>query len=231
MLQGAYISAGRGEEGGADMSGVPIEGLITAVPGPIGMPFDKDRVLGDLEESLREGEVDEEVRPLLDAINSREGCVTTSSCSGRIQLIQLPRLGDKRGAKVLGKWHSPVDAGGLGEALRGAEGSGMVFLMVQSPIVHVRCRDLRAAADLRALGEASGLKYSTIRSLTLGDDDTVDGIVVELLGTGSMDMPLGAGGWIFPEGEYLEFLVDVSNKVFSRNKERFDRLLEALTGR
>jgi tRNA(Phe) wybutosine-synthesizing methylase Tyw3 len=100
--------------------------------------------------------------------------------------------------------------------------------MVQSPIVHVRCRDIESGAGLRALGEACGLKHSTLRTLTMDNDGTVENIVVELLGTGSMDMPLGTGERIFPDPEYLDFLVGMANMVFTRNRERFHRLLARL---
>ena len=196
------------------------------------MTWDKDkgRILDKLEVLVNEGKVDEGIRPLLDAINCRESYVTTSSCAGRIVLLQVPELGDKKDAVFLGKWHRPISVREAMEALSQPEAAGdeMVFLLVQSPIVHIRCKDIVAAAKMRALGEACGLKYSTIRSLTTADDGSVDRVVVELLGTSSMDMPLGTREKVFPNIEYLEYLTLISNTMFERNKKRFDRLLTEL---
>ncbi|KAJ5051844.1 uncharacterized protein L3040_001614 [Drepanopeziza brunnea f. sp. 'multigermtubi'] len=70
------------------------------------------------------GSVDEQIRPLIDEVNARAGCVTTSSCAGRISVFFEGRrkavaAGGGKGAG--GRWlfvsHDPVDvaAGCAGE--------------------------------------------------------------------------------------------------------------------
>ena len=63
----------------------------------------RNKFLRDLERELLSGKVDEEIVRLLEIINSSEDFFTTSSCSGRIVLIDVPENGDKKRAKVLKK--------------------------------------------------------------------------------------------------------------------------------
>jgi len=157
-----------------------------------GVPREKALILTELEDALQQGRVDTEVVPLLEAVNSLPDLVTTSSCAGRVQLISAPTLGDKLGSEVLGKWHGEVTAEQLASAYERWDGKGTLLLMAQPLLLHVRCRDLGSAVLLRNSAQASGLKFSTIRSLKLdqGGAPAEWGIVVECLGTERMEVPL-----------------------------------------
>jgi len=70
----------------------------------------KTLMLNKLDEAIKRGEVDKEVLPHLEILNSFPFCFTTSSCSGRIALIDAPLVGPKYESKKAYRWHSPVDA-------------------------------------------------------------------------------------------------------------------------
>jgi tRNA wybutosine-synthesizing protein 3 len=55
----------------------------------------KEQALLSLREAIKKGLADEEILPLLELINSKEGWVTSSSCAGRIVLIR--KAGEKGG--------------------------------------------------------------------------------------------------------------------------------------
>ncbi len=152
----------------------------------------KSVTLNKLNEALSSGLVDEEVIPLLSILNSKEGLVTTSSCSGRYQLISVPRAGDKVGSNILGKWHRTVEVSELSEAVGSWDGDGELHLLVQPLLLHVRAIDIKTGAKLRNLAQDCGLKFSTIRSVKLGQRGEILpwGVVVEFLGTERMEIPL-----------------------------------------
>jgi len=52
--------------------------------------------LKSLEDAYAEQKVDEGVLQILELINGIEGFYTSSSCAGRIVLLEIPHLGDKR---------------------------------------------------------------------------------------------------------------------------------------
>ena len=153
----------------------------------------KERTLSSLRAAIERGAVDEDIIPLLDAINRIDELVTTSSCSGRIQLIGMPRPGDKLNSNVLGKWHRRIQEAELEEALGRWDGKGMLFLMAQPLLLHMRARDLQTAVRVRNICQASGMKFSSIRSLKMSRGSVEEwGTTVEVMGSERMEVPLHA---------------------------------------
>ena len=185
----------------------------------------KERAL----EKLRIGGADEEVAGIIEKINSSEDFFTTSSCSGRIVLISIPEIGAKRAAKFIGKWHRPpVSREEVQEAikLKGREGiteEREIWLLSQSPILHVACRDLEKAKALLRIAIESGFKYSGIKAISK------DGkVVVEIVSTERMDVPLGKDGVMFCSEGYMDFILSKANFMLERGKEKLKRFYSGL---
>lgn len=192
------------------------------------MDWRKDDILADLEMKRSEGVVDREILPLLDAINGHPDYYTTSSCAGRVALLQMPKLADKRNAKFHAKWHRPVDWEDFYKAVRAWDKEEELYLVSQSPVVHVACRSIEAAVKLRGQGAACGAKYSNLRSLTLEPDGSPKKFIVELLSTENMNMPIAGRGKLYPDEDYLRFLLDTGNLALGRAQAKFERLLERI---
>jgi len=64
----------------------------------------KERAMYALEKAMKNGEVDEKALPIIEKLNGVEEFFTTSSCSGRIVILEVPSLGKKVDARFLGKW-------------------------------------------------------------------------------------------------------------------------------
>ncbi len=187
----------------------------------------KADVLRKLDEAVSRNLVDEEVIPLLFSLNRIDGVVTTSSCSGRYQLISVPRAGDKIGSEVIGKWHRPVESGEILEAVEGWNGEGELHLLVQPLLVHIRTKDIPTAARIRAVGQEAGLKFSTIRSVKLDRNGAPAkwGVMVELLGTERMEIPID-GIPMENLSVCMSLWVEKGNDLIRRTKERIPRLTE-----
>jgi tRNA wybutosine-synthesizing protein 3 len=189
----------------------------------------KSHVLKKLDQAVSEGQVDEELIPLLSFINSFDGMVTTSSCSGRYQLISVPITGDKLGSKVIGKWHRTITVDELVDAIGTWDGNGELHLLVQPLLIHIRTIDIRTGAKIRKIGQDCGLKFTTIRSVKLDQEDEIPpwGVVVEMLGTERMEIPIGGideralavclGPW-----------VTKGNELITRTKSHIDDLMKML---
>ncbi len=177
-------------------------------------------------ERLRIGGADEEVAGIIEKINRFEDFFTTSSCSGRIVLISIPEIGAKRAAKFIGKWHRPpVSREEVQEALKlkwRVEGRE-VWLLSQSPILHVACRDLEKAKALLRIAIESGFKYSGIKAISK------DGkVVVEIVSTERMDVPLGKDGVMFCSEAHMDFILSKANFMLERGKEKLRRFYHGL---
>lgn len=199
------------------------ENLLNPPAYSVSMSWDKTGRMENLETKICEGEVDEEILPIVNRINSNPDYFTTSSCAGRIALIEMPQLGDKENASFLGKWHRGVELKEVMAALSSATNNTIIFLLAQSPIIHVRCRTTRSAVELRNIAVESGLKYSTLKSLTLNSDDEPQKIVVEILSSENIHVPIARSGRLYPNEDYLAFLVENANHALRRAQEKLIR--------
>ncbi|MGA1822518.1 MAG: tRNA-wybutosine modification methyltransferase TYW3 [Thermoplasmatota archaeon] len=187
----------------------------------------KALTLASLKKAVDEGRVDEDIIPLLFTINSHPQWMTTSSCSGRIQLIAPPTAGDKVGSEVLGKWHGVAGSEEVLKSLGGWSGEGELHLLVQPLLLHIRCRDLPSAVGIRNIGQEAGLKFSSIRSIRLDrNGDPVEwGITVEILGTERAEIPLhGLDDDVIRRS--LPFWLVHSNSLLSRTKEHIETMID-----
>lgn len=142
----------------------------------------KARHLALLDAARERGAVDPDCEPILRHLNAHPDLATTSSCSGRIQVLALRHPGDKEGSDVCGRWHHPPFP--VAEALAKAPEGALVVLFAEPPIFHVDCRDLEVAARLRDLAEACGFKRSALRTFRPPT------ILVEIAATDRVEAPL-----------------------------------------
>jgi len=182
-------------------------------------------------ERLRIRGADEEIAGVLEKINSLEDFFTTSSCSGRIALICLPEIGAKREAKFIGKWHRPLTKEEVLEAIKikssaGVSNKGEVWLLSQSPILHVACRGLEKAKVLLKIAIESGFKYSSIKAISNSKGNGK--VVVEIVSTERMDVPLGKDSVMFCSESYMDFILSKANFMLERGKEKLRRFYYGL---
>ena len=179
----------------------------------------KEKAMEGLRQALAEGKVDRDIIPLLEKINALENYFTTSSCSGRISVMEMPHFGDKVNSVWLGKWHREVSEEEVLEAI-GMHGKGQLWFLVRSPILHVGARTLEDAVRLLNLAIGLGFKYSNIKSVSHKK------LLVEIRSTERMDVPLGSDGELWVSEEYIERIVAMANDQVRRFKARLKRLEE-----
>ena len=178
----------------------------------------KREALISLFTAMREKKVDDDIVDLLMLINSIRGVYTTSSCSGRIGIIEEPDLGAKPLSRWLIKEHRPITFEEAKESLKKAQ-RGFLFLKSQPPIFHIVAESFDVAKKLHELGLASGFKYTTFKALK-------ERILIEINGTEYLTAPLGKDGKILVDDEYLMFAVELGNTMLMRAKSRLPRLKE-----
>ncbi len=103
----------------------------------------------------------------------------------------------------------------------GIKGEREVWLLSQSPILHVACRDLEKAMALLRIAIESGFKYSGIKAILNSKDGKV---VVEIMSAERMDVPLGKDGLMFCSEAHLDFIILKANFMLERGKEKLKRL-------
>ena len=104
-----------------------------------------------------EDEWDEKVIPLCDAFNNNQDFYTSSSCAGRVVLLQIPKIGDRSDAKWLFTSHGDADPKAVLKTLENPPEEQVVY-RYEPFIIHVECRDLTHAERLLKEVRALGLK-------------------------------------------------------------------------
>lgn len=181
----------------------------------------KENALKSLDKACSEQKVDTGIVPILELINTMEGFYTSSSCSGRIVLLEIPQIGDKRGATFLGVWHRTIDREEMeGAATKATQ--GLLWLLAQAPILHVGVQTMELANTMVKTAISCGFKNSAVKS-------TGRKIVIEICSTERLDAPLGRDGRLFCDNEYLTLLVEIANEVMKRSKEKLNRFEKRLS--
>jgi len=180
----------------------------------------KEISLGKLERAYVWDEVDEDILSLLDLINKSEEYYTSSSCSGRILLLQIPEIGDKKQAEFLGRWHRTIKTEEILKSIKKSD-KGIIWLLAQSPIIHIGAKSNSAADKIVKIANASGFKNSHIKSVGKKP-------IVEIGSTERLDAPIGEDGALFCEKEHLELLIRISNEVIKKSMLKLGRFEQEL---
>lgn len=175
----------------------------------------KEKALKKLKAAAINQKIDDKIIPILDILNGIEGFYTSSSCAGRIVLLQIPRIGDKKEALFLGIWHRTIISEEITSAAANAT-QGLLWLLAQAPILHIGAQTTELADTLVKTAISSGFKNSAMKS-------TGKKTVIELSSTERLDAPIGRDGCIFCEVEYLHLLTEIANEVIERSQQKLIR--------
>lgn len=180
----------------------------------------KKQAIKSLKKAQIENKVDHKIKPILDTINNIDQYYTSSSCAGRIVLLEIPNIGDKKQAIFLGKWHNTIKPENILSESKKAK-TGLLWMLAQSPIIHVAAFSVDDANKLVKTAVASGFKNTSIKS-------TEKKIIVEICSTERLDAPIGRNGNLFCSEEYLQLLVDIANEVIEKSDFKINRFEEKL---
>ncbi|XP_061694269.1 tRNA wybutosine-synthesizing protein 3 homolog isoform X2 [Syngnathoides biaculeatus] len=147
----------------------------------------------------KKGNVDEDIVHLVDLLNTCEQYFTTSSCSGRITVIDgAPEscVVQKRNLVLLFVSHKECKFDDVMSAL--VSSCGNAVLKFEPFILHLQCR-------------------------TLGDAQ-----LMAIRSTHSLEVPLSHQGKLLVSHEYLEFLIGIANQKMGDNLRRIQRFYQTL---
>ncbi|MBW3001823.1 hypothetical protein KY338_01515 [Candidatus Woesearchaeota archaeon] len=180
--------------------------------------LDKKNILGKIDKSQK-GEIDKDIQELVDLINSKEEYYTTSSCSGRIVVIEIPESGRKDEAKWRLVKHGLATTEEVKEAIKSEED---VWLKEEGMILHVCCKNIEAAEKLVNTAKNAGFKRTGMISVNKR-------YVVEVVSTENISTILSKKGKILADDTYLSALVKECNKKLEQNKKKIDKFIYAFS--
>ncbi len=171
--------------------------------------------------ALSQGEVDPPIVPLLNMINSSPHFVTTSSCSGRIVLLETDIHERKRESAFWRKWHRPITLEELWEGIEAYKGSQVLWLKVDPLILHVATDSVERALAFIGAVRRAGIKIAGIQTI----DNTK--VHIEIRGIDHMALPVYHRRLLIDK-KYAKVLVFFANQKLIRNQARLERLYNTL---
>lgn len=191
------------------------------------------------EDKSRAGKIDEPIVELVNKVNADPDYYTTSSCSGRITLIDR-RSKKKSDAKWLYKTHEQADAEDCWKIVEeyvaqkkefvriivdeGNCGEGVLWLLLEGMILHVACRNQRKAEELLNLARPK-FKHSGV--IALGDK-----WVVEIRSSERMEVPISIADIngdcrpnLVNKEEFFK-MIEIGNEKIEDNKKAIDKFLK-----
>jgi len=163
--------------------------------------------------------IDKDIKPLIDFLNSHKDYYTTSSCSGRILLIEK-RTDKKQDARFAFAEHKKADFKLIKKSLKKICKND-IWLKQESIIMHVCCRNLEGAKKLLKIVRDLGIKRAGI--IRIGKR-----IIIEIIGTEAMETIIARNGKMLIDEDYLKILVKEANKKLERNKKKIRELYKRI---
>ncbi|XP_051556983.1 tRNA wybutosine-synthesizing protein 3 homolog [Myxocyprinus asiaticus] len=171
----------------------------------------------------KKGSVDHDISHIVSFINSHDQYFTTSSCSGRMILIDgvsdCPDV-QKQNCSWLFVTHQKCQNK---DVVTGLEKSvGEATFKFEPFVLHVQCKHLEDAQLLHTVAINSGFRNSGI---TVGKKGK---IIMAVRSTHCLEVPLSHRGKVLISDEYLDFLVGVANEKMEENLKRIERFNDCL---
>jgi tRNA wybutosine-synthesizing protein 3 len=176
--------------------------------------------LESLEGFKKKGQVDQKVIGILDSINKNPGLVTSSSCSGRITLLEIS---EKKGdARFYSKWHREISFEEAWDALSNYRGRRKLWFRCEPFIIHIFAKDLDSAQSVMRLARKSGFKRGGIWGFRNGWP------FLELIGTSEFALPVFDGELLISK-KHLEYIVKTANATLRKNYSQLERFEKELS--
>ena len=168
-------------------------------------------------EDIEIGYVDRDLIDFIKTVFTKNFVFTTSSCSGRITVVDsaYPWLRDE--SYVIFKKHEPITAKEVLEIIS-TRPVYRFWLISSGPIIHFAAADIETANRVLKIAREAGFKHSGIISIS------DSGIVVEVISGTWTSFLLKDGDRVLVTD--LDTVVAIANDVLIEGKKRLDKLFK-----
>lgn len=168
-------------------------------------------------EDIEIGYADKDIVDFIRQVFSKEKVFTTSSCSGRITIVDALYPWLREESYIVFKKHEPVSVDEITAVIQ-QQPLHRFWLISSGPIVHFVAVDLNTACKILQIARESGFKHSGIISLS------IDGIVVEIISGTWTSFLLRDGDVWFTNN--IDRVVGVANEVLVEGKKKLEKLFK-----
>ncbi len=171
-------------------------------------------------EALEKQKVDPQAISFCKFMESTDNYFTSSSCSGRIVLLEVNKQETKKEAAFHAKWHRTVKFQEIWKELNKKSKDELWFKM-EPFILHVGTNNEENARKFLEVVKDCGIKRGGIQVLKEGK------IIFEINGTQHISCPVKKGKKILIDKNYAKILVAKANKKLEKNYEILKKFEQA----
>lgn len=167
----------------------------------------------------KKGCIDEDIKEIIGIINSNEDYYTTSSCAGRIVLLEM-KSRRKNDCEWIFTKHGKVTFSEIFDSLVNQKFRYQIWFKQQPLILHVACRNIDAAKKLL---EKSRKIFKRTGIISLTNRKTV----LEIIGDDRLETVVANKDFVVNK-DYIKKLVNCANANFEENLRKCKGFLEIL---
>lgn len=161
-------------------------------------------------DALDKQKVDKQVVPLCKFLSFTKNYFSSSTCSGRIVLLNVDEVESKKKAAFHAKWHRKTGFAELWKALN-KKTQNEIWFKMEPFILHIGTNTIENAQKLLEICRTVGIKRGGIQVLKDGK------ISFEITGTQHISCPVKKENKIIVDKKYLKFLLAKANKKLAKN--------------
>jgi len=166
----------------------------------------------------KKGSIDIKIKKLVDRINSLEGFYTTSSCSGRILLLAIPRSNKKNEVQYLFCSHKKIQFKDFKKIIHSKLPKNDVWFKVEPVILHIASENLNSAKKILNTARNIGFRRSGI--ISLGKNR----VTMEFVSTEKIETIVSKNGKLVIDDNYFKILIKEGNRKLEKTWEKIERL-------
>ncbi len=182
----------------------------------------KERHVKSLETAIAEKKIDPLMIPISQFIAGTKEYFATSTCSGRITLMDLDEKEMKREGAFFRKWHRAVTLKEVWEGISDEKNTGNLWFKQDGLVMLLGTHSLENAKHVLDVVHNLGMKRIGINHFEPGK------VHIEIFGTHHMSVPVKKGNQVLVDKTYVKEIVTLANKKWKRNDATLKKLCAAL---
>lgn len=167
------------------------------------------------------GYLDPGAEKILLALNRVPRISTTSSCMGRITIVEGEWHWLREDARIVYKTHSPITVDEVEKVM--SRGFDNLWFKATGPILHLRVHGIQCALSILARARNHGFKHSGIISASIGEDEN---LVLEIMSSLAIAAPLVAEGRRLLSTDALSTIVGMANSILETGRANLDKFVK-----
>lgn len=175
-----------------------------------------------LEEAIRNKKMDPLMIDICQFIAQTKNYFTTSTCSGRITLMDVNEKDEKKENAFFRKWHRKVKLEEVWEGINDNSNIENLWFKQDAFVFVIGTNKMEKTKPIIQACQEAGVKKYGIHHFEKGK------VLMEIFGSKGMSVPVKERKEILVEKEYVQKLVEIANKKWIQNNETLEKLIQKM---